>query len=49
MFDFFFPQKQEETNPVAEPVDMEGEQLIAMVNKAVSAIMTRLQSMWTYT
>lgn len=37
-------QKQEEVNPGTEPTDMEGEQLISMVNKAVSAITTRLQS-----
>ena len=31
-------------NPGAQPVDMEGDMLIQMVNKAVNAIMTRLQS-----
>lgn len=37
-------QKQEEVQPSTEPADMEGEQLISMVNKAVSAITTRLHS-----
>lgn len=37
-------KKQEEVNPGTEPSEMEGEQLITMVNKAVSAITTRLQS-----
>lgn len=40
-------QKQEELQPGAEPTDMEGEQLITMVNKAVSAITTRLHSKWS--
>ena len=37
-------QKQEEQKPGAEPADMEGETLIAMVTKAVTAIIGRLQS-----
>ena len=37
-------QKQEEQKPGAEPADMEGEALIAMVTKAVTAIIGRLQS-----
>lgn len=37
-------QKQEEQKPGTEPTDMEGETLINMVNKAVSAIMNRLHS-----
>ncbi|KAK6165821.1 hypothetical protein SNE40_022660 [Patella caerulea] len=41
-------KKQEETNPGAEPVDMEGAQLITMVNKAVQAITTRLQNLATF-
>ncbi|XP_041366452.1 transformation/transcription domain-associated protein-like [Gigantopelta aegis] len=41
-------KKHEETNPSTEPVDMEGEQLISMVNKSVSAITTRLQNLATY-
>ena len=43
-FSMFLFQKQDETNPGSQPVDMEGDMLIQMVNKAVSAIMTRLQS-----
>ena len=38
------PQKQEVETPGAQPTDMEGDVLIQMVNKAVNAIMTRLQS-----
>ena len=34
----------EEANPLVEPTDMEGEQLVTLVNKAVSAITTRVQS-----
>ncbi|XP_048245320.1 transformation/transcription domain-associated protein-like isoform X4 [Haliotis rufescens] len=41
-------KKHEETSPSTEPVDMEGEQLIGMVTKAVSAIMTRLQNLATF-
>ncbi|KAL5007444.1 hypothetical protein ScPMuIL_016250 [Solemya velum] len=41
-------KKQEEVNPGTEPTDMEGEQLISMVNKAVSAITTRLQNLATF-
>ena len=37
-------QKQEVETPGAQPTDMEGDVLIQMVNKAVNAIMTRLQS-----
>ncbi len=39
-------KKQDETNPGSQPVDMEGDLLIQMVNKSVSAIMTRLQSQY---
>lgn len=38
-------QQQDEKNPGAHPVDMEGDMLIQMVQKATSAITTRLQSM----
>lgn len=41
-------KKQEEINPTTEPVEMEGEQLITMVNKSVSAITTRLQNLATF-
>ncbi|CAH1788418.1 unnamed protein product [Owenia fusiformis] len=41
-------KKHDETNPGSQPVDMEGETLIAMVNKAVSAISTRLQNLATF-
>ncbi|XP_053373271.1 transformation/transcription domain-associated protein-like isoform X1 [Mercenaria mercenaria] len=41
-------KKQEEVNPGTEPSEMEGEQLITMVNKAVSAITTRLQNLATF-
>ncbi|XP_076072619.1 transformation/transcription domain-associated protein-like isoform X5 [Mytilus galloprovincialis] len=41
-------KKQEELQPGAEPTDMEGEQLITMVNKAVSAITTRLHNLATF-
>lgn len=41
---FFVGQKQEEMKPGVEPTDMDSEQLITMVNKAVSAITTRLHS-----
>lgn len=41
-------QKQEELQPGTEPTDMEGEQLITMVNKAVQAITTRLHSKFYY-
>lgn len=34
----------EESNPLEEPPDMEGEQLVNLVNKAVAAITTRVQS-----
>ncbi|XP_060086157.1 transformation/transcription domain-associated protein-like [Ylistrum balloti] len=38
-------KKQEETTPGSEPSDMDGEQLIVMVSKAVQAITTRLQNL----
>ncbi|KAK7109588.1 transformation/transcription domain-associated protein-like isoform X2 [Littorina saxatilis] len=41
-------KKQEEQKPGTEPTDMEGETLINMVNKAVSAIMNRLHNMATF-
>ena len=41
-------QKQEECNPGSQPPDMEGDVLIQMVNKAVQAIMTRLQNLATF-
>ncbi|XP_076468689.1 transformation/transcription domain-associated protein-like isoform X2 [Babylonia areolata] len=41
-------KKQEEQKPGAEPVDMEGETLVTMVNKAVNAITTRLQNLATF-
>ena len=41
------PQRQEELNPGQQPDEMEGDNLISMVNKAVGAIMTRLQSQYT--
>ena len=41
---FVCHQKQEEQKPGIEPTDMDGETLIAMVTKAVTAIMGRLQS-----
>ena len=34
----------EELQPGEEPADMEGEQLVTLVNKAVAAITTRVQS-----
>ena len=37
-------QKQEELKPSEQPEEMDGDSLIQMVNKANSAIMTRLQS-----
>ncbi|CAG2251373.1 TRRAP [Mytilus edulis] len=46
--EFLLPKKQEELQPGAEPTDMEGEQLITMVNKAVSAITTRLHNLATF-
>ena len=41
---FLICQKMEEANPLVEPTDMEGEQLVTLVNKAVAAITTRVQS-----
>ena len=41
-------QKQDETSPGSLPTDMEGDMLVQMVNKAVTAIMTRLQSTYNY-
>lgn len=41
-------KKQEEMKPGVEPTDMDSEQLIAMVNKAVSAITTRLHNLATF-
>ncbi|ESP00831.1 hypothetical protein LOTGIDRAFT_140419, partial [Lottia gigantea] len=41
-------KREEETNAGVEPVDMEGSQLITMVNKAVQAITTRLQNLATF-
>lgn len=40
----FLAQKMEEINPLEEPPDMEGEQILTLVNKAVTAITTRVQS-----
>ena len=37
-------KRQEERNSAVEPKDMDGETLVAMVNKAVNMIMTRIQS-----
>ncbi|XP_064648217.1 transformation/transcription domain-associated protein-like isoform X2 [Lineus longissimus] len=41
-------KKQDESSPGSQPVDMEGEKLIAMVTKAVNAISTRLQNLATF-
>ena len=41
---YIFWQKQEEMKPGVEPTDMDSDQLITMVTKAVSAITTRLHS-----
>ncbi|KAH9524767.1 hypothetical protein Btru_027787 [Bulinus truncatus] len=41
-------KKMEETNPTEEPADMEGEQLVTLVNKAVSAITTRVQNLASF-
>uniref|UniRef100_A0A0L8IF18 Non-specific serine/threonine protein kinase n=1 Tax=Octopus bimaculoides TaxID=37653 RepID=A0A0L8IF18_OCTBM len=41
-------KKQEETNPCTQPPAMEGELLISLVNKAVSAITTRLNNLATF-
>ncbi|XP_055874365.1 transformation/transcription domain-associated protein-like isoform X5 [Biomphalaria glabrata] len=41
-------KKMEETNPTEEPPDMEGEQLVTLVNKAVSAITTRVQNLASF-
>ena len=44
-----FGLQQDESGPGTQPTDMEGDVLIQMVNKAVSSIMTRLQSEFSST
>ncbi|CAL1526416.1 unnamed protein product [Lymnaea stagnalis] len=41
-------KKMEEANPLEEPADMEGEQLVNLVNKAVAAITTRVQNLASF-
>ncbi|RUS77842.1 hypothetical protein EGW08_014394 [Elysia chlorotica] len=41
-------KKMEEANPLVEPTDMEGEQLVTLVNKAVAAITTRVQNLASF-
>ncbi|WAQ94365.1 TRRAP-like protein [Mya arenaria] len=41
-------KKQEEVSPGTEPSEMEGDQLITMVNKAVTAITNRLHNLATF-
>ncbi|XP_035826346.1 transformation/transcription domain-associated protein isoform X2 [Aplysia californica] len=41
-------KKMEELTPTDEPPDMEGEQLVTLVNKAVSAITTRVQNLASF-
>ncbi|BFZ01386.1 hypothetical protein BsWGS_04423 [Bradybaena similaris] len=41
-------KKMEEINPLEEPPDMEGEQILTLVNKAVTAITTRVQNLASF-
>ncbi|GFN80649.1 transformation/transcription domain-associated protein [Plakobranchus ocellatus] len=41
-------KKMEEASPLVEPTDMEGEQLVTLVNKAVAAITTRVQNLASF-
>uniref|UniRef100_A0A0B7BH04 FATC domain-containing protein n=1 Tax=Arion vulgaris TaxID=1028688 RepID=A0A0B7BH04_9EUPU len=41
-------KKMEESNPFEEPPDMEGEQIVTLVNKAVTAITTRVQNLASF-